>query len=337
MLDRNSRHINYLRISVTDLCNIRCIYCRPEEGLNLLNRNAILTFEEICAVVEHAVELGIHKFRITGGEPLVRRGIERLVLLISRLNGVKDLAMTTNGILLPEFASKLKESGLARINISLDTLQAEKYETITRGGKLSDVFRGIDEAERAGFRNTKINVVAMNGVNDDEIEAFARLTFDRTIEVRFIELMATRNQKRLEGASFLPVEQIIERIKTLGRLVPLREKSGNGPARRFTIDGAKGSLGFINAVSDPFCADCNRLRLTADGMLRSCLLEGGEIDIKSIIRAKQHAHDSAAHPAVTLSAGQKAALTEAFYDVIDMKPAVHAGSSDKLLMYQVGG
>lgn len=335
MIDKNLRNINYLRISVTDLCNLRCIYCRPKEGLQLIDRSEILSFEEICLIVKHTTSLGFSKFRITGGEPLARKGIEQLVSSISQIRGVEDLAMTTNGILLKKFAFGLKKAGLSRINISLDTLKEEKFAEITRGGSLANVFSGIEAAKNAGFKNLKINVVAMAGINDDEIEKFASLTLDKDIEVRFIELMETGNKKKLKGASFLPVEMVIEKVKRLGNIVPIFSENGNGPAKRFKIDGAKGSLGFINAVSNPFCVSCNRLRLTSDGKLRSCLLKGGEVDIKSILRSTNRETDGLSYKK-RLSTQQKVGLTEAFYKVINMKPKSHEGSSE-VLMYQVGG
>lgn len=346
MFDKKERKINYLRISVTDLCNLRCIYCRPEEGLHLFKRSKILTFEEIFIIVQHAIDLGISKFRLTGGEPLARKGIERLVYLLSGLNGVEDLAMTTNGTLLKDFAYILKKSGLSRINISLDTLNKEKYQRITRGGDLDDVFRGIEAAENAGFTNLKINVVAMLGINDDEIDDFALMTLNKNIEVRFIELMATKNKSRIKEAWFMPVDQIIKRIKAFGNLVPILSKSGNGPATRFQIEGAKGSLGFINAVSNPFCNNCNRLRLTSDGKLRSCLLKGGETDIKAIIRStkykttdtkKTYSESNDLQPAFgNLHPTQKMLLTKAFYKAANMKPLFHEGAK-RVLMYKVGG
>ncbi|MGR3219811.1 MAG: GTP 3',8-cyclase MoaA, partial [Candidatus Anammoxibacter sp.] len=253
-----------------------------------------------------------------------------------------DVAMTTNGILLEKFAYVLKRSGLSRINISLDTLKEEKYAEITRGGSLADVFKGIEKAKNVGFNNLKINVVVMAGVNDDEIEDFAGLTFDRDVEVRFIELMATANKEKLKGASFMSVDRVINKIKRLGNLVPLLVNSGNGPAKRFRIEGAKGSLGFINAVSNPFCGSCNRLRLTSDGKLRSCLLKGGEVDIKSLIRSGSHrlriVHDmdDDLSNQSDLTFDQELALTEAFHKVINMKPKSHEGASN-VLMSQVGG
>jgi len=333
MIDKNLRTVNYLRISVTDMCNLRCIYCRPKEGLSLFERKEILTFEEICSIVRYSVNLGIHKFRLTGGEPLARKGIESLVRCMAGVSGVEDLAMTTNGILLKKYAVELKNAGLSRINISLDTLNAEKYSKITRGGSLEAVFSGIEEAKKVGFKNLKINVVIMAGVNDDEIEEFAQLTIDKNIEVRFIELMATRNKKKLKGASFFPVDMVVERIKRQWETEPLLAKSGNGPAKRFRIIGSKGSLGFINAVSNPFCSNCNRLRLTSDGKLRSCLLKNGKVDIKPIIREQKA---SIANRRIEFSDHQKEELCEAFYKVINMKPKAHEGSSD-VVMSQVGG
>ncbi len=331
MLDKNSRKIDYLRISVTDLCNLRCIYCRPEQGLDLFKRSEILDFEEICVVAQHGVKLGINKFRLTGGEPLARKGIESLVEQLADIEGVDEVAMTTNGILLKDFAQILKKAGLARINISLDTMRPDKFAEITRGGNLRDVFLGIEQAEKSGFTNLKLNVVTMAGVNDDEIEDFARLTLEKEIEVRFIELMATRNRKKLDHAGFLSTEDAIRKIKKIGNLVPAFAKKGNGPAKRFQLEGAKGTLGFINAVTNPFCGTCNRLRLTSDGKLRSCLLKGGEVDVKSIIRAD---YNDAQNNGPTMRRDKL--LTDAFYKAANMKPSYHEGS-DKVIMYQVGG
>ncbi len=340
MIDKSSRTIDYLRISVTDMCNLRCIYCRPKEGLNLIARNKILDFEEIYIIAKHAVTLGIKNFRLTGGEPLARKGIKQLVSSLSKIKGVKDLAMTTNGILLKSFAQELKNCGLSRINISLDTLQKKKFKRITRGGNVNDVFEGIKEAEKAGFKNLKINVVAMAGINDDEIVDFAKLTIDKDIEVRFIELMSTRN--KIKDAKLIPVDEIMNKIRDLGTLIPAFKKSGNGPAKRFQIDGAKGYIGFIHAISNPFCENCNRLRLTADGKLRSCLLKGGEVDVKSIIRSKDDGLNRPVHTINqpldqrSLDSKQEEELTNAFYKAANMKPSSHEGS-DRVLMYQVGG
>lgn len=341
MIDKNSRKINYLRISVTDMCNLRCIYCRPEKGLDLLNRNEILSFEEITVIARHAVKLGINNFRLTGGEPLARKGIEELVSSLSKIEGINDLAMTTNGILLKGFAKELKRCGLRRINISLDTLQKEKFKRITRGGNVDDVFQGIEAAEKAGFSNLKINVVAMAGINDDEIVDFAKLTLEKNIEVRFIELMATKNEMRMKEAGFLSVDEIINKIKGIGDLLPALVNMGNGPAKRFQIEGAVGTLGFINAISNPFCGNCNRLRLTSDGKLRSCLLKGGEVNIKSIIRSDDECYDVEggihnSHVRKILSVEQEELLTGAFYETINMKPSFHEGA-DRVLMSQVGG
>src|SRR3989339_681563 len=264
IVDKYFRRINRLRISVTELCNLRCIYCRPEDGLELAKHKDILTYEEIATVVQHAVKLGIKSFRLTGGEPLARRGIE-------------DLSITTNGIYLKNYAKLLKETGLLRLNISLDSLEETKFERITRGGKLRDVLDGIEEVLTLGFKNTKINVVAMKGINDDEFEDFARLTLERDLEVRFIEYMAMNKESLASDDRFIPMPDIIDIIERNNELIALPPPMfGSGAAKLYKIKGAMGTLGFVSAVSQPFCGSCNRLRLTSDGKLRSCLLSGGE-------------------------------------------------------------
>jgi len=321
IVDKYLRRINRLRISVTELCNLRCVYCRPENGLELSRHTDILTYEEIAKVVEHAVKLGIKSFRLTGGEPLVRRGIESLFFLLGKIRGIEDLAMTTNGVYLKKYASLLKENGLFRLNISLDSLDESKYEWITRGGKLKDILEGIEEVLRLGFKNTKINIVAMKGVNDDEFEDFARLTLERDLEVRFIEYMAMNKENLASEDKFIPMDDIIDIIDRTCKLTPLPSPLlGSGAAKLFRIKGALGTLGFVSAVSKPFCGSCNRLRLTSDGKLRSCLLSGGEVDIKSILRNNP----------------TDEALTDAFVRAANLKPPLHAGKGH-VVMHQVGG
>lgn len=310
-----------MRISVTELCNLRCIYCRPENGLYLGKHKDILTYEEIAIVVRHAVKLGIKSFRLTGGEPLVRRGIENLLGMLGKIQGVEDLAITTNGIYLKNYAKLLKESGLFRLNISLDSLEESKFERVTRGGKLRDVLDGVEEVLKLGFKNTKINVVAMKGINDDEFEEFARLTLERDLEVRFIEYMAMNKESLASEDKFIPMSDIIDIIEGNNELIALPPPMlGSGAAKLYKIKGAMGTLGFVSAVSQPFCGSCNRLRLTSDGKLRSCLLSGGEVDLKAILRN---------NPTEEI-------LTDAFVRAANLKPSVHSGKGH-VVMHQVGG
>ncbi len=321
IVDKYFRRINRLRISVTELCNLRCIYCRPESGLELTEHKDILTYEEIATVVRHAVKLGIKSFRLTGGEPLARRGIENLLCMLGEIQGIEDLAITTNGIYLKNFAKLLKETGRFRLNISLDSLEEAKFERITRGGRLTDVLDGIEEVLRLEFKNTKINVVAMKGINDDEFEEFARLTLERDLEVRFIEYMAMNKESLVSEDRFIPMSDIIDAIERSSQLIALPPPMlGSGAAKLYKINGAMGTLGFVSAVSQPFCGSCNRLRLTSDGKLRSCLLSGGEVDLKAILRR---------NPTEEM-------LTDAFVRAANLKPSAHSGKGH-VVMHQVGG
>lgn len=321
IIDKYFRRIDRLRISVTELCNLRCVYCRPESGLELTQHKDILTYEEIVSVVRHTVKLGIRSFRLTGGEPLVRKDIECLLRMLGNVQGVEDMAVTTNGIFLKNYAKVLKESGLFRLNISLDSLDASKFEKITRGGKLQDVLDGIEEIIHLGFKNTKINVVAMKGINDDEFDEFARLTLERDLEVRFIEYMAMNKESLDSEDKFIPTADIIDIIEKNNELVAIYPpRLGSGAAKLYKIKGAMGTLGFVSAVSQPFCNLCNRLRLTSDGKLRSCLLSGGEIDLKIILRNNP----------------TEEALTDAFIRAANLKPSAHSGKGH-VVMHQVGG
>lgn len=249
----------------------------PEEGIQKLNHDDILTFEQLYPIVEVAVELGISKIRITGGEPLVRKGIVNFIEKISKLSGLKDIAMTTNGILLERYAQELKEAGLHRLNISLDTLKEDRYKMITRWGELNQVLRGIEATEKAGLSPIKINVVAMRGINDDEIEDFARLTKEKPYHVRFIELMPMGEAEEIEGERFITNEEILNRLPDL---IPLINEDGSGPAKYYKLPNSKGSIGFISPMSNHFCKSCNRIRLTADGKIKPCLHSNFEIDLK---------------------------------------------------------
>jgi len=286
MIDQHNRDINYLRISITDRCNLRCLYCMPKEGLSLIGHDDILRYEEIFKVVRVAVKLGISKVRITGGEPLVRRGIVDFIAGLKSVPGLNDISLTTNGILLEDFAEKLYEAGMTRINISLDSLNPQKYAEITRGGNLDAVLRGIDRVHRTGFSPIKINTVAIKGANDDEILDFASLTLDKPFQVRFIEMMALGSTGRDQGHHYLSNDLIMEKISRVYRLEAVNglNRKIDGPAKRYRITGGTGEIGFISPVSHHFCHACNRLRLTADGHLRACLLLDDEVDLKGPLR-----------------------------------------------------
>lgn len=280
MKDLYSRRINYMRISITDLCNLRCQYCMPEEGICKKDHEDMLALEEIVEIVKAGVKLGIDKVRITGGEPLVRKGIVEFIQMISDIDGIKDIAITTNGILLPKYAADLKKAGLKRVNISIDSLKPDKYKEITRGGDLNKVLEGINKAIELGLTPVKLNVVAMGGYNDDEIEDFINLTMDKPVDVRFIELMPIGEASAWGKERFISNEDIRHRVRNL--IPAATEKSS--PARYYTLPGAKGRVGFINPISNHFCGDCNRLRLTSDGKLKPCLHSNSEIDILEAVR-----------------------------------------------------
>jgi cyclic pyranopterin phosphate synthase len=281
--DSFQRPINYLRISVTDRCNLRCVYCMPEAGIDLMSHYDILSYEEINTVAKAAAELGINRIRLTGGEPLVRAGITDLVSLLAGIETIEDLSLTTNGTLLAQYAAGLKEAGLQRVNISLDTLKPDRFRQITRCGNLADTLKGIEAALAAGLTPVKINVVVMAGVNDDEINDFAAKTVKDGWNVRFIELMPVSSNEPVSDRLF-SVSEMRKRIETMGKLEPWKVEAGNGPARYFRLPGASGTVGFISPVTEHFCFQCNRLRLTADGKLRPCLLSEAEIDLKGPLR-----------------------------------------------------
>lgn len=279
--DSFHRHIDYLRISVTDRCNLRCVYCMPAEGVQSLPHSDVLRYEEIAAVARAAAAIGINKLRLTGGEPLVRLGLTDLVKMLSKIEGIDDIALTTNGTLLKKYASELKEAGLKRVNISLDSLNKERYHSITRTGRLADALEGIEVAKEIGLDPVKINMVVIRDINDDEVADFARLSIEEGWHVRFIEPMPFVDNKTF---SFVPISEIIERLKIFGELEPHPSSNGNGPARYFKFTGATGTIGFISPMSECFCSSCNRLRLTVDGMLRPCLMSDRELDLKSVLR-----------------------------------------------------
>jgi len=277
MKDSFGRKIDYLRISVTDLCNLRCKYCMPENGVCKKPHEDILSFEEITDIVRAACELGVKKVRLTGGEPLVRRGIVSLVGMIKDVSPDIDLNMTTNAVLLDRYAYDLKNAGLNRVNISLDTLNAEKYKQITRGGNIEDAFRGIEAAKKAGLNPIKINAVLINGFNDDEINDFIGLTIDEDVEVRFIELMPFgANAQEYSDDRFLSNKTVLERAPKLERI----GEDESSVCMSYRLSGAKGKVGLISPHSNKFCDRCNRIRITSDAKIKPCLHSNDEIDIR---------------------------------------------------------
>ncbi len=289
LIDPFNRSITYLRVSVTDRCNFRCMYCMPAEGVTWQPHDHILQYEEIVKIVEFLSRNGVNKIRITGGEPLVRKDLPDLIHRIGQIPGITDISLTTNGSLLADQARDLREAGLRRVNISMDTLKPALYEKLTRKGKLEQVLEGIKAAEEAGMNPIKINTVIMNGVNSDEIENLAHLTVEHDWHVRFIELMPILNQSSwgegfpLPGDMFLPISQVKERLEKLG-LKPACGSSNQGPADEYVLEGGKGKIGFISPLSKSFCERCNRLRLTSDGNLRPCLLDDHEVPLRDALR-----------------------------------------------------
>jgi len=281
------RSITYLRISVTDRCNLRCVYCMPPEGVALRPRTEILSYDEITRVVQAAARLGVRRVRLTGGEPLVRADLPDLVAAIARTPGIEEVSLTTNGLLLARYAEPLARSGLKRVNVSLDTLVEERFRWISRVGRgLWRVLDGIRAAQRAGLTPIKLNTVVMRGYNDDELANLARLTLFEGWHVRFIELMPVGQSMTWYGNHFMPVAEMMKRLEAeLGPLMKAASPNGGGPASYYRLPEAKGTVGFIAPISHCFCDTCNRLRLTADGKLRPCLLSDREIDLRSALRA----------------------------------------------------
>ena len=319
---RDIRAVKTLRVSVTDRCNLRCTYCMPAEGMKWIPKGELLDFDEIVSVAQTAIGLGVRNFKITGGEPLLRQEVETLVARLHELPGVGELSLTTNGLLLAERAEALKQAGIRRVTVSLDTLRADRFRELTRTGQIEKVWEGIEAAEAAGLSPLKLNVVVLRDTNLDEVADFAGMTRDSMRQVRFIEFMPLGASKALTGADqFVPYDEIrsaIERVH--GPLTPTDQDAGDGPARHFRIPGATGKLGFIHAMSAPFCSTCNRLRLTPEGQLRSCLFDGGEVDLKPLLRA----------PA------QPGALRQAFIDCVRLKPDRHQMYGNRQ-MSQIGG
>lgn len=281
--DAHDRRIDYLRLSVTDRCNLRCVYCMPAKGVEWKAPGEILTYEEIQLFARAAIGAGLSKIRLTGGEPLVRKGIIGLVGNLTGIKGLKGMALTTNGALLPRYAKGLADAGLRRVNISIDSLDPEAYRTLTRGGNLADALAGVRAALEAGLAPVRINVVVVRSLKQD-LEAFARLTLDMPVDVRFIEYMPVGTCNEWSEADYVSCEETRQRLTKLGSLSAVETVHGWGPARYWRLAGALGNIGFITPQSSHFCASCNRLRLTADGKLRTCLFSDDEVDVRTVIR-----------------------------------------------------
>ncbi len=284
MHDQFGRRIHYLRISLTDVCNLRCVYCMPER-MTFRPKQELMTDAELLTLAGVMVGLGVDKIRLTGGEPTVRPNLVEIVRSLSQLPGLRELAMTTNGVLLPQLAEALARAGLNRINISIDTLDPAKFKRITRWGSLDSVWAGVEAAEAAGLRPIKINAVVTRGFNDEEVADLARLSLERDWDIRFIELMPFAGEADFAQHAVVPSTETRKRIE--GELGPLQEVpgyDGRDPARPYRLAGARGTLGFISSITEPFCAGCNRIRLTADGKLRLCLLRDGELDLLGLLR-----------------------------------------------------
>lgn len=283
MRDQFNRDLTYLRVSITDRCNLRCTYCMPVEGVETMPHDELLSYEELYSVIEKFVSFGVKKLRITGGEPLVRKDVVKFIEQVAKLDKLEDIAMTTNGLLLKELALPLKKAGLHRVNISLDTLDQNRYKLMTRGGELKSVLEGIQTAKEVGLK-IKLNCVVNKGINDDEVGRFIQLTQDWGVDVRFIELMPIGQNIQYAQEHFYSNEIILNQFP---ELKPVKAEDPSSPARYYQLDGAKGKVGLISPLSCNFCAYCNRLRLTPDGKLKPCLHSDIEIDLKTALRNNQ--------------------------------------------------
>ena len=277
MIDKQGRDITYLRISLTDKCNLRCRYCMPEEGVCRRSHHEMMNEDEAVTAVEVAASLGIRKIRLTGGEPLVKKNVLSICRRVAAVEGIQEVCLTTNGILLPELAKELRQAGVNRVNLSLDTLNPEKYAYITRIGKLEQFRKGLEAALEAGFDKVKINAVLIGGFNDDEIEDLAELTVKYPVDVRFIELMSIQDHDEFGESAYVPYSRVLEKLPEAAPVA----KDG-GVAKLYRLPGAKGNIGLISPINAHFCGECNRLRLTADGKLKPCLHSADEYSIKGL-------------------------------------------------------
>lgn len=316
LTDQYGRKIDYLRISITDRCNLRCRYCMPAEGVENKAHSEILSYEEIIKIVKTVKRMGIKKIRLTGGEPLVRKGVESLISELNKLN-LEDIAMTSNAVLLAEKAEPLKNAGLDRINISLDTLNQDKFKKITRRDSLTEVLKGIDTALKVGLKPVKINMVVMKGLNDNEILDFVELSRQKELNIRFIEYMPLGGEA--EAEKFISSREVKNLIKAKYKMLPAVTK-GSGPADYFRIEAAAGTIGFISALSKHFCSSCNRLRLTADARIKPCLAGDQEVEITGMSSAE---------------------IESAFVKALKLKPACHQLDFKEQIyqrnMSQIGG
>lgn len=326
--DSFGRPINYLRISVIDHCNLRCVYCMPLRGLSFVPSGDLLTADQIETVVRAAAKLGFNKIRLTGGEPLLRADLLDIVERISRVDGIDDLGMTTNAILLPEQAVPLREAGLSRINIHLDTLDPQNLKRVMRFGTFEQIWAGIEAAERAGFAPIKLNAVVVRDFNEVDVVALARLTIERDWYVRFIELMPLGGGEcaRLSLAQYVPNPETKARIEVeLGPLSELPPTNPSDEARNYRLEGARGVVGFISPVSEPYCGSCSRMRLTADGKFHLCLLNDDELDVRRAL----------------LNGGGEEAVSKILLEAVRRKPTGHrleqGVSTERRAMFQIGG
>jgi cyclic pyranopterin phosphate synthase len=279
--DTRGSRVDYLRLSVTDRCNLRCTYCMPAEGVPVRGHADILSYEELATIAGAAVEVGISKVRVTGGEPLVRKGVVDFVRMLAAIDGIDDLSLTTNGLLLPAFATRLADAGLRRVNVSIDSLEPLRFARLTRGGRLDQALAGLDVAFATGFSPVKVNTVLLSGV-EPEVEDFVALTREREVHVRFIEYMPLDRRLSLEG-EFIAAPKVLELLHRRFALEAVDGVHGYGPARYYRVPGYRGTIGFIAGVSEHFCGACRRLRVTADGRLKSCLFSGREVDVRPLV------------------------------------------------------
>lgn len=314
MHDQFGRQIEYLRISVTDKCNFRCLYCMPREGLQWLPKSEILTYEEVAEIVSQLSREGISRVRITGGEPTIRPNLERLIQMIRSIDGITDIALSTNGLRLPDSAETYRAAGLDRVNISADSLRPDRIAAIARRDLGFDPIAAATTAENAGLSPVKLNMVVMRGINDDELEDFARLTLDHPWHVRFIELMPVGSMREITWDHVVPSSEILERLSSLGALTETAGPSrGNGPAKYYRLSDAKGTIGLITPMTHTYCASCNRVRLTADGRLRTCLFGNHEVNLRDALRSR-------------------IPLAQIYRDALRAKPLEH-----ELLQMRIGG
>lgn len=327
MVDGYGREINYMRISVTDRCNLRCRYCMPEEGIeDKLNHMGILSLEDMARIVNVATQVGIRKVRLTGGEPLARRNIAQLIEYISNLEPIDDIAITTNGILFNKMAKELKSAGLNRVNFSLDSLVPEKFKYITRNGNVNDVIKSIFTALELDMQPVKLNTVVIKGFNDDEVLTLAKLAYDYPFHVRFIEFMPVGDLLYWKKERMMKSDEVKAIVEKHYHLQAPDYIPGNGPAKYYNIEGGQGSIGFISPMSNHFCHECNRIRMTADGKLRGCLYDKKEIDLRPALENNTDDFE----------------LKSLFLRAINSKPMRHHmdsgwGNQNQRKMYQIGG